>query len=190
MCCKFCKAKCRKAARQRNGAQKLYCKVCKRYQQSEYQRNVYKEEVRMQISRMMRESVSNRGIARLLRISVKTVSRQIKKTAEDTQKPEIPLDGSTVEVDELRTYVGRKDNPCWIAYAFHQHTGRVIDFIIGRRTKLTLSNRINRLLDAGACRIFTDGLNIYRSLIPRDIHFAGKYCTNRIERNNVTIGRI
>jgi insertion element IS1 protein InsB len=42
-------------------------------------------------------------------------------------------------MDELRTYIGNKENECWIIYAINKLTKEVIDFAVGRRTKETIS---------------------------------------------------
>nr|WP_299117406.1 IS1 family transposase [uncultured Winogradskyella sp.] len=36
-------------------------------------------------------------------------------------------------------------------------------------------------------RIYTDGLNIYPGMIPEVIHKQFQYCTNIIERHNLTL---
>ena len=187
MNCKFCQCKCQKAGRQKNGSQKLYCKPCGKYQQAEYKNNAYKEEVRQMIPQLVRESVSIRGMARVLKISVNTVLIRIHRTANHIHKPPIAMYQAVVEVDELRTYVGNKENQYWIAYALNRATGKVVDFIIGKRTKRTLGMLINTLLLSGVRRICTDHLNIYRSLIPKTIHDCKAYCTNHIERKNLSI---
>ena len=63
----------------------------------------------------------------------------------------------------------------------------MVDFVIGRRSKRTLRMLINTLLLSGVGRIRTDRLNIYRSLIPSERHVCGAYCTNHIERKNLTV---
>uniref|UniRef100_UPI00166D2F5C IS1 family transposase n=1 Tax=Aquaticitalea lipolytica TaxID=1247562 RepID=UPI00166D2F5C len=36
-------------------------------------------------------------------------------------------------------------------------------------------------------KIYTDRLNVYPSLIPKSIHRRFQYCTNKIERMNLTL---
>ncbi|HSC39212.1 MAG TPA: IS1 family transposase, partial [Chitinophagaceae bacterium] len=179
--------KCQKAGRQKNGAQKLYCKPCGKYQQAEYRNNAYKEEVRQMIPQLVRESVSVRGMARVLKIAVNTVLIRIHKTAKHIHKPPIAMHQAVIEVDELKTYIGRKANQYWVAYALNPATGKVVDFVIGKRTKRTLRMLINTLLLSGVRKICTDRLNIYQSLIPKGIHYSRAYCTNHIERKNLSI---
>ena len=139
------------------------------------------------IPQLVRESVSVRGMARVLKIAVNTVLIRIHKTANHIHKPPIAMCQAVVEVDELRTYIGNKENQYWVAYALNRATGKVVDFVIGKRTKGTLRMLINTLLLSGVRRICTDRLNIYRSLIPKAIHDCKAYCTNHIERKNLSI---
>ncbi len=187
MTCKFCGGKCQKAGRQKNGAQKLYCAECKKYQQADYSYKAYTKGVNRMICTLVCESVSIRGIARILKISISTVIGRIRQIARQIGKPAIVLNQSEFEVDELRTFIGRKGNEYWLAYAYNRQTSEVVDFIVGRRSKRTLRMLINTLLLSGVGSIRTDNLNIYRSLIPPTVHCFGAYCTNHIERKNLSI---
>ena len=185
--CKFCKAKCQKAGHQKNGSQKLYCVVCKKYQQEVYIYNACKTIVKHLLPKLVVEGVGIRGISRVLKIATGTVLSHIKNIARGIIKPPIILNNEELQVDELRTYIGRKKNEYWIAYAYNKATGKVIDFIVGKRSKRTLRMLINTLLISGVKRIFTDHLNIYKSIIPKAIHSPGAYLINHIERNNLNL---
>lgn len=117
MNCQYCKGKCRKAGRQRNGVQRLYCAICKKYQQTNYQKQAYMPGINGKISNLLREGVGIRGIGRILKIAVGTVLRRIKVLAKRINKPEHVEEGQGYEVYELWTYVGKKSNEYWIAYA-------------------------------------------------------------------------
>ena len=187
MKCKFCDNPCQKAGRQKNGMQKYYCKECGKYQQSAYRNKACCDNTRRMLPKLVYESVSVRGIARILNVAVNTVQASIKWAGEQVVKPPICMCQAIVEVDELRTYIGNKQNQYWIAYGMNRATGEVLDFAIGKRSKRTLRMLVNTLLLSGVRKIFTDGLNIYRSLIPTAIHDDKRYCTNRIERKNLSI---
>ena len=101
-------------------------------------------------------------------------------------KPTIALNQPEVKVDELRTFIGRKGNEYWLAYAPNKENDQVVDFVLGRRLKRTLRMLTNTLLLSGVGAIRTDGLSIYRSLIPSNKHHYRPYCTNHIERKNLT----
>jgi insertion element IS1 protein InsB len=115
------------------------------------------------------------------------VSRKIRKIAELIPKPPIPLNRKAFELDEVRTYIKKKENQYWIAYALCSETRQVVDFVIGRRSKRTLRMIVNTLLLSGVKTIKTDKLNIYQSLIPRSRHISAAYNINHIERNNLNL---
>jgi IS1 family transposase len=90
-------------------------------------------------------------------------------------------------VDELWTYIGRKDNEHWVAYGLDKATGQVVDFIIGKRTKGTLKILIDSLITLQPKQIRTDNLTIYQRLIPKRLHRRSPYYINHIERKNLSI---
>ena len=139
------------------------------------------------IGRLVCEGVSIRGIARILKIAAGTVMKWLLFIARSIPKPPIPLNRNSVEIDELRTYIGNKDNQYWIAYALCSETRQVIDFTVGKRSKRTLRKVVETVLISGAKRIRTDNLNIYQSLIPSAKHIHGAYVINHIERNNLNL---
>jgi insertion element IS1 protein InsB len=187
MDCKYCTRKCRRSGRQNNGTQRYYCMVCKKYQQKEYIYQACRGTANATITSLVRESVGIRGIARVLRIATNTVLKRIKTIAAGISRPPIDQEQLTFEVDELWTYIGRKDNEYWLAYALNKSTREVADFVIGKRTKGTLKILIDRLLVSAPNRIRTDKLTIYQRLIPRVLHHFGAYCINHIERKNLSI---
>jgi insertion element IS1 protein InsB len=83
----------------------------------------------MQIANLVQESVSIRGIGRILKISLVTVIKRIRQIAKAIAKPAVPLNRLSFEMNELRTYIGKKDNQYWVAYALCSETKQVIDFI-------------------------------------------------------------
>ncbi len=81
MNCKFCNQSCYKWGKQKNGTQKLYCRNCKKYQQQEYKYAACNSKIDKQIANLVCESVSIRGIARILKIALATVIKKIKQKA-------------------------------------------------------------------------------------------------------------
>jgi insertion element IS1 protein InsB len=181
---------CRKAGVQKNGAQKLFCVSCRKYQQANYKYQCCKTGVSKMISTLVCESVSIRGISRILGISLNSAVSNIKKIAATIEKPAVPMNRKSFEMDEIRTYIGNKDNQYWVAYALCSHTKEVVDFIVGKRNKRTLRMVVNTLLASNVKIIKTDRLNIYRSLIPSGMHIANAYNINHIERNNLNVRHI
>jgi len=113
----------------------------------------------------------------------------MKKIANVLIKPREVETNQDYEIDEMVTYIGKKSpaNYSYIIYAINKSTGKIIDFFIGRRTKENLKKVVDKVMQLAPNKIFTDGLNIYPTLISPNIHFTRKHCINRIERFNLTL---
>lgn len=74
------------------------------------------------------------------------------------------------ELDEMRVVVGYKLKEAWVTYAINRYTMKIINFIVGRRTKRNLSLITKSVLQLHPKQVFTDKLQTYRSLIPRNKH--------------------
>ena len=126
------------------------------------------------------------SIAWLLHISATTVISRIQKIAGSIKKPVI-ITERVYEVDELKTYIKKKANDYWVIYAIDKQSKQVVDFKAGKRNKKNLKRVTDTLLLANCIQIFTDGLDIYRQIIPAALHKVKRYGTNHIERKNLTI---
>lgn len=186
MNCRYCNGRCHKKGTQRNGALKLRCVDCKKYQLSGYSRKAYLPETDKQLVVLLKEGCGTRSISRILGIATRTITKRILLIASRIEKPMV-LMGKTHEVDELITYVGCKENRICIVYAIDRQTREPIDFRVGRRNKTTLKGVITTLLLAESKEIRTDRLNLYLGLIPKSIHSVKQRGINYIERKNLTL---
>lgn len=186
MRCKYCTSYCQKAGKQKNGTQKWHCSSCKRYQQKEYRYHAYNEDINTSIVSLLKEGCGIRSISRLLSISTTTTMRRILWAANEIQKPHV-FCGKTYEMDEIRTYIGKKKRMIWIVYAIRRDTREVMDFKVGPRTNRTLTAVLKTLELSSAKAIYTDGLKHYRYLIQKEVHRVKHRGTNYIERKNLTL---
>ena len=171
----------------RNNVQRYYCKNCNSSFQESYSYKAYESSTNTFVVSLLKESCGVRGISRILRISKNTVLSRMLKISNQIKIPHFTKLGCKFEVDELWSFIGNKDNVAWITYAIEKQTRDVIDFLVGRKTTENIRPLINKLLLVKPKRIYTDRLNIYPSLIPEAIHKRFQYCTNRIERKNLTL---
>jgi insertion element IS1 protein InsB len=74
-----------------------------------------------------------------------------------------------------------------VIYALDKQTGQVVDMKVGKRNKMNLKRITDTLLLAKCNQVYTDGLTIYKQLIPAGIHKVKSYGTNRIERKNLSL---
>ena len=186
MNCKKCNQFCIKNGRTKSGEQRYFCILCKKSFQSKYIYQACKPQVNSKIIALLKEGCGIRSISRLLGISPTTTLKRILAISSKIKSPLITM-GKVYEVDELCTYIGNKNRKRWIAYSLRKDTGEVINFVVGTRTKRILGQVINTLLLSEAKMIYTDKLNIYKSLIPKNIHCTRQYSINHIERNNLTL---
>lgn len=186
MTCKFCGHECKKDGHQANGTQRYECKHCHRKQQEEYTYNAYSPELDEKIVLYTKESTGIRSTARILQISATTLLKRIIHIGKRISHPPI-VKHSIYEVDEIKSFIKRKLNHIWIAYALDRKSKEVVSFNIGARTNSTLSVVTETLHIAEAKRIYTDRLRNYKSLIDHSIHRTSLYGTNHIERHNLTL---
>lgn len=184
--CQYCNSVCHKVGVQKNGNQKLRCKSCKKYQLLLYSNKGCSKETKQMILKLCKVNVGIRDIGKLLEISANSVIKNIKQ-GNSLKRNSILLTNQTYEIDEMRTFVGNKGNTKWVVYAINKKTKQVIDIAVGGRTKSTLKKVTDTLLLASPKAIYSDGLNIYRYLIPVGIHKVKPHKINYIERMNLTL---
>jgi IS1 family transposase len=187
MKCKYCKSLNTIKKGKRNGIQRYRCHSCKKYFQLSYKYSTYENSTNSMITNLLKEGCGIRSISRILKISKNTVLSRMLKISKQIKTPYFNKLGCKFEVDELWSFIGNKDNVTWITYAIERQTKTVIDFIVGRKTSENIKPLINKLLLLHPKRIYTDRLNIYPSIIPKSIHKRFQYCTNKIERHNLTL---
>jgi len=106
--CKYCSGICVKNGKQKNGKQRFKCKSCRKKQQKDYLYQAHNS-INNNIIAFIREGVGVRSIARLLHISATTLMKRIKEISYKITIPPITIN-SVFEVDEIKTFVGRKRN--------------------------------------------------------------------------------
>ena len=171
----------------RNHKQRFYCKDCKRSYQSQYVYQAYKSETNNFIKSLLKESCGIRSIGRVLNISLNTVLSRMINISKQIKIPYFNKFGCKFEVDEMFIKIANDKKQNWLIYAIEQKTKNVVSFTIGGRNTENLRSVINKVLLLHSKRIYTDGLNMYPSIIPKEIHKRFQYCTNRIERMNLNL---
>lgn len=151
-----------------------------------YKYQAYLPDINNRIVALLKESVGIRGIGRILKISPTTVIKRIKLIASTIQKPTI-LINKVYEMDELKTFVKHKDNEMWVIYAIDRDSRKVADLKVGKRNKKNIKIVADSLLLAKANKIYTDRLEIYKQLIPKNLHITKQHPINHIERKNLNL---
>lgn len=117
MKCKYCKETKILKKGKRNNVQRYYCKECARYFQESYRYNAYENTTNLLLIKLLKESCSVLGIARVLNISKNTVLSRMLKISKQVKVPHFCTLGCAFEVDEMWSFVGNKKNVTWITYA-------------------------------------------------------------------------
>ena len=175
-----------KNGKTRKGKQRFLCQSCSKTFITNYAYNACKPNINQQIILFTKEGLGIRSTARILKISATTLLKRIVSIAQKIPQPPIPPRKS-YEVDEMRTFVGKKSRLRWIVYALDRESKEVVSFNVGRRTNKTLKRVIKSLELANAHKIYTDKLKNYGYLITKKLHNTHVHSTNHIERHNLSI---
>jgi len=158
-----------KYGKSKNGTQRYLCKECRSTFLESYSYKACSKDTNKNITLLLKEGVGILSTSRLLGISKNTVMSRILKIASRITKPTIPLK-RRYELDEMCSFIQRKANKTWIAYAIDKGTRDVVDFKVGKRTNKTLKSVLKTLFLSEPKKIHTDGLRNYKYLIPEELH--------------------
>jgi IS1 family transposase/transposase-like protein len=175
-----------KNGKTKTGKQRFSCKKCNKRFIINYAYNACKPNINQQIILFTKEGLGIRSTARVLKISATTLLKRIVTIGQNIVQPPI-AQGKCYEVDEMRTYIGKKSLLRWIVYALDRESKEVVSFNVGRRTNKTLKRVIKSLELSKARKIYTDKLKNYRYLIAKKLHNTSVHSTNHIERHNLSI---
>lgn len=183
--CRYCKGTCIKKGI-RNTIQKYRCRGCGKYQQRHYSYSILDQGTKKDIAGLSKEGMGISSISRWLKKPKTTIQRALLKTGNTVVKPQGHEPGGEYELDEMTlTIAGQKD--IYLIYAINRDNRQVVDFFIGNRTKDNIRRVVDSVMSSSPKKIYTDGLNSYPSLIPKNIHKLGRRLSNRIERKNLTL---
>lgn len=186
--CIYCSANCIKKGLSKF-VQKYYCPTCRKYHRETYHYRITTGKDDGNIVLLNNEGMSLSSISRYLQIAKTTVRRRILRISKKLKPPVFSEVYQVYEIDEVQTFIGRNHPSCYtyITYAINRIIKKVVDFIVGSRSKEVIGRLVNKVLSLSPHRIYTDGLNIYPSLVPQSIHWVFRFHTNAIERNNLTL---
>ncbi|WP_099137728.1 IS1 family transposase [Xenorhabdus innexi] len=165
------------------------CLCCNRTFQLDYSYRACQAGIKEQVVDLAMNNAGIRDTARALHISINAVVRGFKKlqprcvTTLPLGKVELEF---ICEVDEMGSFVGNKKCQRWLWYAWEPRLKRIIAHAFGRRNKKTLKKLLKKLSKFKIAFWCTDNYRAYH-LLPSANHLVGKYFTQRIERENLTL---
>lgn len=110
-----------KNGKTKSGNQRYICKICNRSRVATYIYKACNQDVNQNIIEFTKEGLGIRSTARILKISTTALLKRIINIAKNIIQPVISK-GKTYQVDEIRTYIKRKDRLFWIVYALQEET--------------------------------------------------------------------
>ena len=153
MKCLYCNGLCIKKGK-KNNKQRYQCKHCKKTQQIHYVKPRIPDDKYEWVKNLSNDGCTISAISRRLFISKSSVQRIIIRIASKIQIPIYFESNQSYEMDELRTYCGNKKNECWIIYVINKTTGKVINFVVGKRTKANIEQVVNTVLQLNPKHVY------------------------------------
>ena len=91
------------------------------------------------------------------------------------------------EIDEMWSFVGKKEEQCWLWHAIDHRTGKLLAYVFGRRKDAVYKQLRKLLKPFGIKRLYTDAWGAYsRHPQKNEKHILGKKNTQRIESKHLT----
>ena len=95
-----------------------------------------------------------------------------------------PLEG---ELDEMWSFVQKKENQRWLWHAIDHATGKVLAYVLGNHTDNVFLQLKALLEPFGISKFYTDGWGAYERKLDPNQHQVGKANTQKIERKHLTL---
>jgi insertion element IS1 protein InsB len=92
-----------------------------------------------------------------------------------------------VEVDEMESYVGKKEYQRWLWHAIDHKTGTILAFVLGRRQDRVFLKLKKLLKPFGITQFLTDNLKTYERHLDPEERTVSKYKMQKIERKHLTL---
>jgi insertion element IS1 protein InsB len=167
----------------------------------DYRNRGWLPEVKQLIIDMSLNVSGVRDTARSLHISTDTVLSELKKQEPVLESvntallrtlnaDEVTVDierAGEAEMDEMWSYVRRKDNPRWLWHAIDHQTGKVLAYVFGRRKDEVFLKLKALLKPFGLTHYYTDKWGAYTRHLDPEQHTVSKRGTQKIERKHLTL---
>ena len=200
ICCPNCgSTKIKKNGHIHNGKQNHCCKSCGRQFVESPEQKLISIEEREQVRKLLLERIPLRGICRVMGVSLLWLLGFM--TSEYEQLPydlnyqsslkteKLLIWSIDSEVDEMWSFVGRKENKQWIWIAMDAKSRQIIAFYVGDRSRES-AKKLWELIPKDyreKATFYTDDWQAYKGVIPEERHHVVKGKANHIERFNCTM---
>lgn len=175
-----------KNGRKKSGFQNYRCKGCGKQFQDEYLYFGAERKNKDLVSRMLVRGSGIRDIADVLRVSSRCVLGVLLSYATLELKPKQSF-YHQVQVDELYSFVQSKKKKVWILYAYCAQTSEILALTMGKRSKKTVKDLLNRMKNIQVNFWCTDNWKAFKEVFPVENHLIGKRFTKAIEWVNTSL---
>ena len=124
-----------------------------------------------------------RFLAKLFKVSVRTIHVWIKSIANTIPTPEVGTEIQEIELDEMWHYL-EKTRKLWLLKAYDRASRKTIAWVTGRRDIATMRRLYSKLKHLKNRRFYTDDWDAFAAVLPKERHFIGKQYTQAIESDN------
>ena len=97
------------------------------------------------------------------------------------------LQGIESELDEMWSYVRKKDNQRWLWHAIDRATGKILAYVFGTRKDEVFLQLKALLSPFGISRFYTDDWGAYERHLEAAKHEVGKRNTQKIENKHLNL---
>jgi insertion element IS1 protein InsB len=126
-----------------------------------------------------------RDISRVLHVSTNTALKLMRAHAAKVKRACLPEHITELEIDEMWSFVGHKEQQSWLWYAFEPQSKQIVAWLIGERSDQSCRRLLKQLKRYQVLRFCTDEWKSSQKLIPWAQHWVGKRWTQEIERQNL-----
>jgi insertion element IS1 protein InsB len=142
-----------------------------------------------------KERISLRGLARIFGVSRKAISKWLNEAIQALppfqSSVSQPQPGDVLELDEVWSFVGNKQQKVWLWIALCRRSRQVVAYTLGDRSTQTCQELYRKLPESYRhCKTYSDFWDAYKAVFPKATHQAlGKEAgqTNHVERWNNTL---
>lgn len=165
--------------------QRFRCRDCGRQFQQVYQYRACMPGTQEEIVSLTMNGCGIRDITRVLGVTINSILAALRRAADKLGALSLPERVTHLEIDEMWSFVGSKQDQYWLWYAFEPETKQILAWQCGRRTDESCQKLLDQLKSCRVMRYCTDNWESYQNLVPASQHWIGKQWTQRIERHNL-----
>ena len=203
ICCPYCgNTNIKKNGHIHNGKQNRRCKKCGRQFVQNPTQKLISEKDRGQIKKLLLERIPLRGICRVMGVSLRWLLDFIALLYEDLpdelnfrateQTDELIIYTLQAEVDEMFSFVGKKNNKQWVWIAMDVKSRQIIAFHVGDRSRESARELFQLIPESYRLNatFYTENWQAYKGVIPANQHRVVKKQSrksNHVERFNCTL---